>query len=150
MRFGTHHVTTQHEREQRQAHGDQHDELRAGDLRPHVLGHALRERRVDDQHDDAAVDELERRVVGLDEAAVQRCDSWPRTNGSRSCTTMSPIWPRPTRPLAPAITRTTRAGRHEHPSRFEAEALTIAPGTLPRAIEVNAIDDWTVDGTRQR
>ena len=33
---------------------------------------------------------------------------------------------------------------------LDSDALTIAAGTLPRAIEVNAIDDCTVDGTRHR
>ena len=36
------------------------------------------------------------------------------------------------------------------PSRFDAEALQTAAGTLPRAIEVKAIDDCTVEGSRHR
>ncbi|SFA50686.1 hypothetical protein SAMN05444374_106107 [Rhodococcoides kroppenstedtii] len=36
------------------------------------------------------------------------------------------------------------------PSRLDTDALTTAPATLPRAIEVKAIDDWMVDGTRHR
>ncbi len=35
------------------------------------------------------------------------------------------------------------------PRMLENEALTMAPGTLPRAIDTKAIDDWTVDGSRQ-
>ena len=35
------------------------------------------------------------------------------------------------------------------PAREEKEPAQIAAGTLPRAIEVNAIEDWTVDGTRE-
>src|SRR5579863_2554308 len=36
------------------------------------------------------------------------------------------------------------------PSRLDADALQTAAGTLPLAIDVNAIDDWTVDGSAQR
>ena len=36
------------------------------------------------------------------------------------------------------------------PSRLEADALQTAAGTLPRAIDVNAIDDCTVDGSVHR
>ena len=32
------------------------------------------------------------------------------------------------------------------PNRLDADAAQIAAGILPRAIEVNAIDDCTVDG----
>ena len=53
-------------------------------------------------------------------------------------------------PFVPLIRATTSSGVNTTPMRFDAEALTIAPGTLPRAIEVNAIDDCTVDGTSVR
>ena len=33
------------------------------------------------------------------------------------------------------------------PARFEKDALHTAAATLPRAIEVKAIDDWTVEGS---
>lgn len=36
------------------------------------------------------------------------------------------------------------------PARLEKEPAQIAAGTLPRAIEVKAIEDWIVEGTRQR
>lgn len=36
------------------------------------------------------------------------------------------------------------------PARLENEPAQIAAGTLPRAIEVNAIEDWMVEGTRHR
>jgi hypothetical protein len=36
------------------------------------------------------------------------------------------------------------------PITLEAEALQIAAGTLPFAIAVRAIEDWTVDGSVQR
>lgn len=35
-------------------------------------------------------------------------------------------------------------------ARFDTVALQIAAGMFPRAIEVNAIDDWTVDGNTVR
>jgi hypothetical protein len=36
------------------------------------------------------------------------------------------------------------------PSKLDADALHTAAGTLPLAMDVNAIDDWTVDGNVQR
>jgi hypothetical protein len=48
------------------------------------------------------------------------------------------------------ISSTTRSGVSTTPSMFDSDALTIAAGTLPCAIEVNAIEDCTVDGTRHR
>ncbi len=36
------------------------------------------------------------------------------------------------------------------PTRLENEPAQIAAATLPRAREVKAIEDWTVDGTRHR
>ena len=36
------------------------------------------------------------------------------------------------------------------PRMLEAEALQIAAGTFPFAMDVKAIDDWTVDGSVQR
>jgi hypothetical protein len=36
------------------------------------------------------------------------------------------------------------------PTRLDSDALHSAAGTLPRAIEVKAIEDCTVDGSTQR
>jgi hypothetical protein len=36
------------------------------------------------------------------------------------------------------------------PRRFEKEALHIAAATLPLAIDVKAMEDWTVDGRKHR
>jgi len=36
------------------------------------------------------------------------------------------------------------------PNKFDAEALTMAAATLPRATEVNTIDDCTVDGNTHK
>src|SRR3546814_943622 len=46
-----------------------------------------------------------------------------------------------------ASSRPTSSGVSTMPSRFDIEALTTAAETLPPAIEVNAIDDCTVDGS---
>ena len=55
-----------------------------------------------------------------------------------------PTWP-------PAENRmATSAGVSNIPRILEVEAAQIAAGTLPPAIEVKAIDDWTVDGSTQR
>ena len=48
------------------------------------------------------------------------------------------------------ISSTTSSGVSTTPRMFDREALTIAAGTLPCAIEVKAIDDCTVDGRTQR
>ena len=48
------------------------------------------------------------------------------------------------------MSSTTRSGVSTTPSMFDSDALTIAAGTLPWAIDVNAIDDCTVDGTRHK
>ena len=44
----------------------------------------------------------------------------------------------------------TSNGVSTMPIRLENEALQIAAATLPRAIEVNAIEDCTVDGRQHR
>jgi hypothetical protein len=48
------------------------------------------------------------------------------------------------------ISNTTSSGVNTMPRMLDNDALTIAAGTLPWAIEVNAIDDCTVDATRVR
>ncbi len=48
------------------------------------------------------------------------------------------------------INASARAGVRKTPSRFEADALAIAPGTLPPASEVKPTEACTVEGTRQR
>ena len=48
------------------------------------------------------------------------------------------------------ISSTTSSGVSPTPRMLDSDALTIAAGTLPWAIEVNAIEDCTVDGTRHR
>ena len=53
-------------------------------------------------------------------------------------------------PLPEDMRSMTNAGVATTPTRFDAEALTMAPATFPRATEVNATEDCTVDGTRVR
>ncbi len=50
-------------------------------------------------------------------------------------------------PPCTASNRPTRRGVSTMPIRLDSEALTTAAGTLPPAIEVNAIDDCTVEGS---
>src|SRR3546814_8703666 len=52
-------------------------------------------------------------------------------------------------PLA-LISRLASSGVSAMPSRFEKDALHTAAAILPRAIEVKAIDDCTVDGSKVR
>ena len=44
----------------------------------------------------------------------------------------------------------TRTGVIKTPAKLEVEAETMAPGTFPLAMEVNATEDCTVDGTSVR
>lgn len=85
-----------------------------------------------------------------DEPPIQRRSNCPATNGSSSWTPIfssaSPENPPPLLPSSPAAS----SGVRKIPASEEKEPAQIAAGTLPRAIEVNAIDDWMVDGTRQR
>ena len=43
-----------------------------------------------------------------------------------------------------------RSGVRKTPSTFEADALHTAAATFPFAIEVNVMEDWIVEGRRQR
>ena len=52
-------------------------------------------------------------------------------------------------PLLPSSAAAS-SGVMTMPASEEKEPAQIAAGTLPRAIEVKAIDDWMVDGTRVR
>ena len=87
--------------------------------------------------------------------ASTRCslgrNNCPTMNGSSSWTTISRIC-RGETVAAPVvcISSVTSTGVTKMPSMFDAEALTTAAATLPRAIEVNAMEDCTVDGSRHR
>ena len=52
-------------------------------------------------------------------------------------------------PLLPRSSA-ARTGVTTMPIRLEKEPAQIAAATLPRASEVKAIEDWTVEGTRHR
>jgi hypothetical protein len=53
------------------------------------------------------------------------------------------------RPVPLSRSRHSR-GVTNTPMRLDADALTTAPATLPRAIEVKAIEDCTVEGSSVR
>ena len=76
--------------------------------------------------------------------------SWPTAKGARICRPMSKMDCRWMPPLAPPISRATSSGVTITPSRFDRLALVRAPATLPPAMEVKAMDDCTVDGSRHR
>jgi hypothetical protein len=72
-------------------------------------------------------------------------------NGNSSCMTMSRTAD-PSMRGAPVVclSKTTSSGVSTTPRMLDSDALTIAADTLPWAIDVNAIEDCTVDGTRHR
>jgi len=65
---------------------------------------------------------------------------------------MSPIASSGEPALPPGVpsSSATSSGVANTPSRFDADALQTAAGTLPRAIAVNAIEDCTVEGRQHR
>src|SRR5271166_684646 len=84
-------------------------------------------------------------------AAIHGRASCPTPNGTNSCNTMSPTALPPTAGApAVSINNRTSSGVSTTPRMLDNDALTMAAETCPRAIEVNAMDDCTVDGTRHR
>ncbi len=75
--------------------------------------------------------------------------SWPAAKGSSNCAATSSSALRLKPAPCEVSSSATRAGVTTMPKRLDTEALHSAAGTLPRAIEVKAIDDCTVDGSRQ-
>ncbi len=79
---------------------------------------------------------------------VQRRVNCPARNGTSSWstifTTESPEKP----PTLPPSSAAASSGVTTMPASEENDPAQIAAGTLPRAIEVNAIEDWMVEGTR--
>ena len=53
-------------------------------------------------------------------------------------------------PVGAAISHEVNAGVRPIATRFENEAAQTAAATFPPAIDVNAIDDWTVEGSNDR
>ena len=90
-------------------------------------------------------------VVGFfANSPTQRRVSCPSTNGKNSWIAMSrktlpeiSMWSLCIRSIANSGVATT-------PTMLDSDALTIAPATLPPAIEVNAMDACTVEGTSVR
>src|SRR5580698_2254285 len=78
--------------------------------------------------------------------------NWPATNGTSSCSTMLPTVCHAEPPAALWLDTTTPtiAGVMKMPSKLDADAAQTAAGTFPRPMEVNAMEDWTVDGSVQR
>lgn len=82
---------------------------------------------------------------------THRRRSCPMTKGRSSWTAMSRKTPvSMCIPPSVVMSAITNSGVAKTPMRLEAEALTMAPATFPRAIEVKATDDWTVEGTSVR
>ncbi len=83
-------------------------------------------------------------------APIQGRSTCPARNGTSSWSTIftseSAENPPPELPSSAAAS----SGVMTMPTSEENEPAQIAAGTFPRAIEVKAIDDWIVDGTRVR
>ena len=76
---------------------------------------------------------------------------WPAMKGRNSSSTILPSAPRFSGIPSCEVSKTvTSNGVRKTPSRFDIDALQTAAATLPRAIEVNAIDDCTVEGRAHR
>ena len=73
--------------------------------------------------------------------ADQRPEKLTGGEGRHSCNATSSSALKLNPPLCEVISKATRAGVATTPKRLETEALHSAAGTLPRAIEVKAIDD---------
>ncbi len=83
------------------------------------------------------------------QAPITGRTSWPKAKGSSNCSAMSPsaLMLNPA-PCALSITATS-AGVSTIPTRLDTEALQRAADTLPRAMEVKAMEDCTVEGSTQ-
>ncbi len=81
---------------------------------------------------------------------IQRRSTCPATNGTSSCSTISTSESAENPPPSPPSSAAASSGVATMPTSEEKDPAQIAAGTLPRAIEVKAIDDWMVDGTRVR
>src|SRR5246127_5890082 len=82
---------------------------------------------------------------------ISGCSNCPQTKGTKSCNTISPtVCQTEPDPTWLESTRLATSGVTKMPMMLEAEALQIAAGTLPLAMAVKAIEDWTVEGRVQR
>ncbi len=137
----------QHRRQQHRIQQHQRGELPHVELMPDAVRHALAERDIDHEQDRAAIDQ----------AAEHACCGRPMRRS-----TAAQAARRRTAAAAAARCRPRRAPRIRHarsaadpassgvsrmPNRLDAVAAHSAAATLPRAIEVKAIEDCTVDGS---
>jgi hypothetical protein len=71
-------------------------------------------------------------------------------NGSSNCRAILMTDSQEKPPPLAERKRLANSGVRKMPNRLEADALHTAAGTFPRASEVKAIDDCTVEGIRHR
>ena len=84
-------------------------------------------------------------------SAVQGRENCPRMKGSNNWTITAPKEPHPMGAEPVVGSRAIISnGVRITPSRFDVVAETMAPAILPPAMDVNVIDDCTVDGTSVR
>src|SRR4029078_6824307 len=77
--------------------------------------------------------------------------SAPRTKGTNNCSRMSRIAVSDTPPPVWVTRNTvTNTGVSTIPIRLENDAMHLAAATLPFAMEVNAIEDCTVEGRQHK
>ena len=74
----------------------------------------------------------------------------PSPKGSSSSSAMSPSAFRLNPAPCVESSKATSTGVTPMPTRFDTEALHRAAGTLPRPIEVKAMEDCTVEGSTHR
>jgi hypothetical protein len=76
-------------------------------------------------------------------------DSWPATKGIRSCKTICWLPARLITLLCTPDTSPNKIGVRNRLARLDPAAEQTAPATLPREIEVKAIEDCRVEGRTQ-
>src|SRR5271166_1657355 len=74
----------------------------------------------------------------------------PAANGSSNCANTCHMFETSTLPPRTCDMKPKSSGVNTMPIRLDAVAAQTAPATLPRATEVSAIDDCTVDGSAHR
>ena len=86
------------------------------------------------------------------QSPIQGRATWPATKGSSSCSDdrLDRAGSDEPAPCACSSQAATSTGVRKMPIRFEAEAAQTAAATLPRATEVKAIEDCTVEGRQQQ
>src|ERR1700742_1626514 len=90
------------------------------------------------------------RLCPVTQPTSQRRHNWPSANGTSNCNTMSPTDFSDSAPLLVDTSSAISTGEMNTPSRLDIDAAHTAAATLPLAMDVNAMDDWTVDGSTHR